>query len=128
MPKWDLIEEVGGEEAMLALMRRFYDRLFDDVMVGFFFANSDKEALVRSQIQYVHAHLGARRGDYEGPSIHSAHAELPILSGHFDRRHQILSEVLEEFEVPEHVRQAWLALDRSMRPMVLRQGKDAREN
>lgn len=111
---------------MRTLMRRFYDRLFEDVLIGFFFVDSDKEALIRSQIDYVHAHVGTRRGDYGGPSIHRAHADLPILSGHFDRRHQILTEVLDEFDVPDHVKQAWLELDRSMRPMVLKQGKQAR--
>ncbi len=124
---WDVIEEVGGQERMEALMRRFYDRLFDDVFVGFFFRNSDKEHLIRSQIDYVHANLGSRSGSYEGPSIRRAHAELPILAGHFDRRHTILEQVLCEFEVPEHVKSAWLGLDRSMRPMVLKQGKEARE-
>ncbi len=127
MQDWDVIEEVGGTKAMQRLMSRFYDRLFDDVMIGFFFVNSDKEALIRSQIDYVHAHLGGRHGDYSGPSIRRAHAELPILAGHFDRRHQILREVLEEFDVPERVQKAWLQLDRSMRSMVLKQGKDVRQ-
>ena len=126
MKQWDLIEEVGGSQVMQALMRRFYDRLFDDIMVGFFFVDSDKEALIQSQIDYVYAHLGARRGTYEGPSIRRAHADLPILAGHFDRRHQILGEVLEEFDVPQHVIDDWLALDRSMRSMVLKGGEDAR--
>ncbi len=124
---WDVIEEVGGEACMEKLMREFYDRLFDDVFVGFFFRNSDKEHLIRSQIAYVHANLGSRRGTYEGPSIRKAHEDLPILAGHFDRRHTILTQVLDDFDVPEHVQKAWLSLDRAMRPMVLKQGKQARE-
>lgn len=125
---WNLIDELGGEERVQELMREFYDRLFDDVMVGFFFVNSDKEALIRSQIDYVHAHLGDRSGDYRGASIREAHAALPILPGHFDRRHQILKDVLQDFGAPEEVRRAWLALDRAMRPMVLKQGRQARQS
>lgn len=124
---WDVIEEVGGRARMEALMRAFYDRLFDDLMIGFFFAMSDKEALIASQIDYVHAHLGSRQGRYQGPPIRQAHQKMPILVGHFDRRHQILIEVLEEFEVPEHVREAWLGLDRAMRDLVIRQGDQARQ-
>ena len=124
--EWDFVEELGGEEMAEELMRSFYDRLFADVMVGFLFINSDKEALIRSQIEYVHANIGGRRGSYEGPSIRKAHRSLPILSGHFDRRHQILKDVLEDFEVSEKVRRAWIALDLAMRPMVLKQGKDVR--
>ena len=124
---WDVIDEVGGRETMEAMMRRFYDRLFDDVIIGFMFVDSDKEALVQSQIDYVYANIGNRGGDYEGPSIRRAHADLPILSGHFDRRHTILEETLREFDVPEHVRDAWLKLDRSMREMVLNQGAMRRD-
>ncbi|WP_158542731.1 group I truncated hemoglobin [Lujinxingia litoralis] len=124
---WDVIEEVGGAERMEAMMRAFYDRLFDDLMIGFFFMKSDKEALIASQIAFVHAHLGSRQGDYAGPPIRRAHQQMPILVGHFDRRHQILREVLDAFSVPEHVKEAWLGLDRAMRDMVIRQGDQARE-
>lgn len=125
---WDVIEEVGGETRMQELMRAFYDRIFDDMMIGFFFAASDKEALIASQIDYVHAHLGSRLGRYQGPPIRQAHQKMPILVGHFDRRHQILKDVLAEFDVPEHVREAWLGLDRAMRDLVIRQGDQARED
>ena len=124
---WNVIEEVGGREQMQKLMRHFYDRLFDDALIGFFFADSDKEALVQSQIAYVHAHLGDRAGDYDGPSIRNAHIDLPIMRGHFDRRHQILKETLDEFDVPEHVQEAWLELDLSMRDMVLKRGEEVRD-
>lgn len=127
MADWDIIEEVGGEGAMQTLMRRFYDRLFDDIIIGFFFDNSDKEALIASQIAYVHAHLGSRKGSYEGPSIRDAHSDLPILVGHFDRRHKILGEVLEEFDVTDRVRKAWLELDQAMREMVINQGAQRRD-
>lgn len=121
---WDLIEEVGGEEVLQKLMRTFYDRLFEDLMIGFFFAGKDKEALVASQIDYVYANLGNRAGDYSGLPIRKAHHDMAILSGHFDRRHTILKEVLQEFEVPILVQEAWIALDLKMRPMVIRQGKE----
>ena len=128
MSDWDVIEEVGGRAAIEEMMRHFYDRLFDDVIIGFFFADSDKEALVQSQIAYVRANLGGRHGDYQGPPIRKAHADLPILSGHFDRRHQILAETLEAFDVPQHVREAWLDLDTSMREMVLNHGAQKRDD
>lgn len=127
MSDWDVIEEVGGRERIEEIVGRFYDLVFDDLFIGFLFRDADKEKLVQSQIDYVHAHIGSRRGTYEGPSIRKAHAQLPILAGHFDRRQALLKQVFEEFDVPDHVREAWLQLDRSMRPMVLKQGREARD-
>ena len=124
---YSLPDAVGGPDRLLALMRSFYDRLYDDAMVGFFFLPHDKDSLVRSQIDYVHAHLGDRQGDYTGRPIREAHEHLPILPGHFDRRHQILRETLADFAVPDHVQADWIALDLAMRPMVLRQGSAVRK-
>lgn len=121
---WDLIEEIGGEEELQNLMGAFYDRLFEDLMIGYFFEGKDKARLIEFQIDYVYAHLGNRKGIYRGEPIRKAHKNLAILPGHFDRRHQILKEILEEFEVSARVREAWLELDQAMRPLVLRQGGD----
>jgi hemoglobin len=124
---WSIVEALGGEERFEALITRFYDRLFVDPMIGFFFAGKDKRHLVVSQMAYLQAHLGDRRGVYEGPSIRASHAHLPILVGHFDRRHKILVEVLDEFAVADPARKAWLELDASLRDFVVRTGAAARE-
>ena len=46
MADWTLIDRVGGEAALRALLRDFYDRLYDDMIVGFLFQPHDKEALI----------------------------------------------------------------------------------
>lgn len=124
---FNLADEMGGEEALRGMMRDFYDRVFDDAIIGFLFAKSDKEALVESQIDFVTAHLGDRSGAYEGPNIREAHRNLPILTGQFDRRHQILKETLIAHEAPEHVVEAWLALDQSLRNFVVNLGAQKRD-
>lgn len=124
---YSLPDALGGPDRLLELMRSFYDRLYDDAMVGFFFLPHDKESLVLAQIDYVHSHLGDRAATYTGRSIRDAHRDLPILSGHFDRRHQILLETLADFNVPRHVQDDWLQLDLAMRPMVLQQGSATRK-
>ena len=126
-PSWRLIDEVGGEEALERLVRDFYTRLFDDTMVGFFFWPHDKEALIAHQMAYVRAHVGAPDGtSYRGRSMRRAHEHLPILVGHFDRRHQILEEVLRDHAIVSHVAQAWLALDESLRTFIVRTGAKKR--
>lgn len=127
-PTWNLPEAVGGEAALRALLTDFYDRLFEDILVGFFFAPHSKSDLIEHQYNYVCAHLGARGHHvYSGRNMRLAHQHLPILGAHFDRRHVILSQVLEAHDVPEHVRQAWLGLDASLRAFIVRTGGAARQ-
>ncbi len=127
---WSLIEECGGEHALRALLTDFYDRLYDDLFVGFFFLPHDKTQLIQHQFTYLTNHLGRRpaKGSiapYEGKPMATAHQHIPILAGHFDRRHVILKDTLLTHDVPEHVRIAWLELDQSLRPLILNRGKQA---
>jgi hemoglobin len=120
-----LFDEIG-EEPLRRVMRAFYDRLFEDPMIGFLFAGKDKAKLVEHQVWFTARFLGGP-SRYEGRSIPDAHAALPILPGHFDRRHQILREVLEAHAVPAAVRDEWLRVDQSLRYAVIKSGADARE-
>lgn len=127
--KWSLIEECGGEERLRAILQDFYDALYNDVFVGFFFLPHDKQTLIEHQFAYVTHHIGKRpqegaRAPYVGRSMLDAHKSLPILAGHFDRRHVLLGETLARHEVPEHVRIAWLDLDQRLRPLILKKGRD----
>ena len=125
--RWDLDSELGGSSALDALITDFYDRLYDDLMIGFFFLPHDKARLIAHQVSYVRANLGAHRTRYEGAPMRRAHAHLPILGAHFDRRHTILAEVLRDHRVSEHVIAAWLDLDERLRPLIVRTGGKARD-
>jgi truncated hemoglobin YjbI len=121
-----LYEEMGGETALRAVLRTLYDRLFEDRMVGFLFAGKDKERLIELQLWFTAGFLGGPK-KYEGRGVIEAHAELPILPGHFDRRHLMLEQVLEEHGVPRRVREEWLRVDAGLRGSVLKSGEQARE-
>ena len=118
-----LVEQAGGEAGIRAILDDLYRRLFADPMVGFLFAGHDREHLVAMQTQFTRRLLGDKSAGYTGKSIPDAHAALPILPGHFDRRHKLLADVLREHGVPEEVREAWLRLDRGLRTAVLRIGR-----
>lgn len=124
---WNLCEEVGGLERLEEMMRVFYERVFADMMIGFMFVGVDLDAIVASQVQYMRARLGNEKIRYEGKPIRGGHQPFPILVGHFNRRHQLMIEVLREFEVPEHVYDAWVELEQSLRELVIRTGAEARE-
>lgn len=121
-----LYDDVGGEPALRAVLRTLYDRLFEDRMVGFLFAGKDKERLVEHQLWFTARFLGGP-SRYEGRSLPDAHAALPLLPGHFDRRHFLLKQALEEHGVPAHVAAEWLRVDQSLRTAVLRSGEEARD-
>lgn len=116
-------EEMGGEPAVLAVLDELYTLLFDDVMVGFLFAGHDRERIVREQAVFTRRFLGDDTAVYTGKSIPDAHAALPILPPHFDRRHLLLREVLERHGVPERVREHWLRVDLGLRDAVLKVGR-----
>jgi truncated hemoglobin YjbI len=119
-------DALGGEEKVRAVLRSLYDRLFVDPMVGFLFEGKDKEHIVAQQVLFTGRFLGGPQR-YTGKPLPEAHASLPLLPGHFDRRHHLLAIVLEEQGVPEEVRRAWLHIDESLRPSVLAAGDDARQ-
>ena len=124
---WNLSEEVGGLERLEEMMREFYRRVFDDMLIGFFFEGTDFDEIVAAQVEYVRARLGNEDVAYTGKPIRRAHQKHPILVGHFDRRHKLLQDVLREYEVPEHVFEAWVELEQSLRDLVIRTGGEARD-
>jgi hemoglobin len=119
-------EAVVGESGVRAILQSLYDKLFDDPMVGFLFQGADKARIVEQQVAFTCGFLGGLQR-YEGKPLPEAHARLPLLPGHFDRRHWVLGQVLTEHGVPDDVKQAWLRIDEGLRPSVLASGQQARE-
>jgi hemoglobin len=120
-----LYEAIGGEERVRAVLQSLYDKLFEDPIVGFLFEGKDKQHIVSEQLMFTCHFLGGPQV-YTGKPLPEAHAKLPLLPGHFDRRHRLLAQVLEEQRVPEEVRRVWLGIDENLRRSVLASAEDAR--
>jgi hemoglobin len=112
-----LFDDLGGEPALRQIIDRFVDRVFDDVMIGFFFRNARRERIKEKEYEFAARHLGADV-TYTGRPIEEAHRAHPIMGGQFARRLMILKETLEAAQAPEHVKQHWLAHTESLRPLV----------
>ena len=119
-------EAIGGETRVRAVVQRLYERLLVDPMVGFLFEGKDLNRIVDHQVAFTCAFLGGPT-QYTGKPLPEAHAHLPLLKGHFDRRHHVLEEVLVEQGVPSPVVRLWLDIDESLRASVLRAGREARD-
>jgi len=103
-----LFDRLGGEAALHAIIARFVDRMFDDIMIGYLFRAADRERVKAKEYEFAARHLGANVA-YTGRPIREAHRAHRISGGHFMRRQQILKETLLEFRVPPEVSEAWLA-------------------
>jgi truncated hemoglobin YjbI len=102
-----LFAELGGEALLRRIIDRFVDRLFDDVMIGFFFQRASRERIKDKEYEFAAQHLGAKV-EYTGRAIAHAHRAHRIFDGQFQRRLTILRETLDEFGVPPRVREHWL--------------------
>jgi hemoglobin len=112
-----LFDDLGGEPVLRRIIDRFVDRVFDDVMIGFFFRNARRERIKQKEYEFAAQHLGASV-EYTGRPIADAHRAHPIMGGQFARRLTILKETLEAEHVPEHVKEHWLAHTEAQRPLV----------
>jgi len=119
MSKRTMFEELGAEPGLRQIIDRFVDRNFDDLMIGFFFRNADRERIKAKEYEFAARHLGAEI-EYSGRPIEQAHARHPIMGGQFMRRLQILKETLAEFAVPEHIQKHWLEHTQGQRHLITR--------
>ena len=73
-----LYEELGDEK-LRGIIDAFVDREFDDLMIGFFFRNADRERVKRMEYQLIARFLGADI-PYEGRPLDEVHAKHPGLN------------------------------------------------
>jgi hemoglobin len=123
----DFISQVGGAQRLRAIVEDLYERILADPIIGFMFDEDEIDRIIDRQTQYLMKHLGDGSTTYEGEPIRKAHQDLPITSGHADRRHQLVEETLDDWEMPASARQAWLELDASLRDLVVRTGEQRRD-
>lgn len=103
-----MFDELGGEPVLRAIIDRFIDRVVADTMIGFLFSRVSVERLKRMEYEFAAQHLGADVV-YSGRPIAEAHKKHRIMGGQFRRRLTILRETLEEFAVPRHIVDHWIA-------------------
>lgn len=116
-----LYEQLGGESKVRAITDRLVDRMFADIMIGFFFRNTRAEHLRELEFQHAAAFLGGPIA-YRGRALDVVHKPLKIMGGQFARRLRILEEVLQGHGVPRNIIDAWLAHQREQLHLVVSTG------
>lgn len=99
-----LYERVGGEQAIMAAVDRFYEKMLADPTTRPFFENLDMQAQIKKQIGFMAWALGGPK-EYKGRDLRSAHANLVRNKGlsetHFEAVVKHLGDTLRELGVTE---------------------------
>ena len=110
--------EPPSAEDLRPILQDFYDRVFADVMIGFFFEGKDKRRLVDKEIELALVMFGAPGAAYTGRPLGPAHEKHPIMGGHFARRSKLLADTLRDHGFPQALADQWLAHTESLRPLI----------
>lgn len=93
-------EEIGGREAVDAVVSDFYDRVLDDEQLAGFFEGMDMAELHAHQVQFISAVAGGPVS-YTGAEMREAHTHLAIEQEDFDAVAAYLDNALRENGVRE---------------------------
>ncbi|APX97541.1 group I truncated hemoglobin [Natronorubrum daqingense] len=103
-----LYERLGGQEAIGAVVERFYERVLADEQVAHYFDDVDMQKQRAHQTQFISAVAGGPV-DYSGEDMETAHEDLGITTADFNAIAAHLEATLEAFEVDADDRDAVLA-------------------
>lgn len=113
-----IYEKIGQEEGLGRIVSDFYQRMSQDVVIGFFFMERDLEHIAEMQKQFLMKAMGASPV-YRGRLPAHAHEKLPpILKGHFDRRLILLEQTLRDHGLAEDDIKVWVEFENAFRSVV----------
>jgi DNA/RNA-binding domain of Phe-tRNA-synthetase-like protein/truncated hemoglobin YjbI len=114
-----LFQSIGSESRLSEIVLRFYEKMQNDTMIGFFFAGKNLAHIAAKQTQFLLRAFG-ERPTYSGKAPAEAHGALPsILSGHFDRRLRILEAHLAAEGLNEKDIRTWVTFEEAFREGVV---------
>ncbi len=115
-----LYANIGSEKRLREIVRKFYDVMSGDTLVGFFFDGKDLDHIAANQSEFLLRAFGARP-TYSGKAPADAHTAIaPILRGHFDRRLRILEDVLRSEGLDEQDIRTWITFENAFRDGIVK--------
>jgi hemoglobin len=113
-----LYEQLGGQEAIDAVVEEFYARVLADEKVKSLFDNTDMEKQKRHQAAFI-AYATGGPNRYQGRTIKKAHEGLGITEEQFAAVAGHLSDSLKHFNVPEELIERVIELFNSLKGDVV---------
>ncbi|SFF88347.1 hemoglobin [Halopelagius inordinatus] len=87
--------QIGGREAVEAVVNDFYDRVLSDDRLEVYFEGMDMQELRAHQVQFISAVAGGPV-DYSGANMREAHDHLGVTEEHFAVVADYLERALRE--------------------------------
>jgi hemoglobin len=97
-------EQIGGREALVAVVDDFYERVLADAELAVFFTGTNLPRLKGMQVEFFATALGGP-GEYRGRSMKDVHRGRGIGQHHFDLVAKYLTDSLLAAGVPEETTQ-----------------------
>ncbi|MEU4524637.1 group 1 truncated hemoglobin [Amycolatopsis sp. NPDC024027] len=95
-----IYEQIGGQEALVAVVDDFYERVLADAELAPFFAGTSMPRLKGMQVEFFAAALGGP-DEYRGRTMKDVHRGRGIAQHHFDLVAKYLTDSLLAAGVPE---------------------------
>ncbi len=122
MSETTVYEQLGGEPALDAAVKLFYDKVLADEHIARFFDQIDMDKQLAKQKRFLTMVTGGPN-KYTGRSMRAAHRKLVEKQGltdsHFDHVATHLRATLEELGVPAHLVDGVMTKAASLRDDVL---------
>ncbi|NKQ53602.1 group 1 truncated hemoglobin [Amycolatopsis sp. K13G38] len=97
-----IYDQIGGQEALIAVVDDFYVRVLKDADLAPFFAGANMNRLKGRQVEFFAGALGGPE-HYVGQNMKEAHRGRGISQADFDRVAVLLAESLTDAGVPPHL-------------------------
>ncbi len=119
----NLLQEIGGEEAVYRVHQRFYDVMFEHPWLGQFFFGKSKPVLITKQTQFMVAAFNGPN-QYTGDTPAFIHMHMFITDEMADLREQILKQAILDEGLSSSIADRWLKVDESFRPGIVKKSID----
>jgi hemoglobin len=114
-----LYQEVGGYEVVERVHRRFYENIFAEPWLGFFFNTKSISSLVLKQTKFMVAAFGGP-DDYHWDTPAIAHMHMFVTDEQADIREILLRNAIRQEGLSQPLEDRWLAVDQAFRPAIVK--------
>ena len=118
MHEQSIYTQIGGREAVEAVVSDFYDRVLDDESVAHYFDEMDMAELRAHQVQFISA-VAEGPVEYDGADMREAHRHLGLSASDFDAIADHLESALRSNGVGETNTKAILGEVEALREPIL---------